>query len=302
MRFEKEAWERYSVYQNRAKRIARKNSANVEMEALPLLKTVLDTYNVAGETDLGVVKIPVKQIVGVVAEEDRDAYVSDFFPLPSVNSEFAEKWTMMFMENLSDAGLSNPIRCYEFLGKFYVVDGKKRVSAAKAQGTIMIDAQVTRILPVETDDPEIQSYYEFVKTYEKTGLYQIAFTQPGKADSFLKAMGYEPDHTWSEMDRFSFMFHWYPFDRALEVAFDNQLNITTADTVLVLLRNHSIAELRKLQSWVLAEMMQDASADLFKIGIVILFPASLSLRRLPNYYPNGGLRHAMMTACSFSDP
>ena len=205
------------------------------MAALPLLKTVLDTYNVAGETDLGVVKIPVKQIVGVVAEEDRDAYVSDFFPLPSVNSEFAEKWTMMFMENLSDAGLSNPIRCYEFLGKFYVVDGKKRVSAVKAQGTIMIDAQVTRILPVETDDPEIQSYYEFVKTYEKTGLYQIAFTQPGKADSFLKAMGYEPDHNWSEMDRFGFMFHWYPFDRALEVAFDNQLNITTADAVLVLL-------------------------------------------------------------------
>ena len=272
MRFEKEAWERYSVYQNQAKRIARKYSANVEMAALPILKIVLDTYNVAGETDLGVVKIPVKQIVGVVAEEDRDAYVSDFFPLPSVNSEFAEKWTMMFMENLSDAGLSNPIRCYEFLGKFYVVDGKKRVSAVKAQGTIMIDAQVTRILPVETDDPEIQSYYEFVKTYEKTGLYQIAFTQPGKADSFLKAMGYEPDHTWSEMDRYSFMFHWYPFDRALEVAFDNQLNITTADAVLVLLKNHSIAELRKLPSWVLAEMMQDASADLFKIGNCDIIP------------------------------
>ena len=38
------------------------------MAALPLLKNVHDTYNVAGETDLGVVKIPVKQIVGVVAE------------------------------------------------------------------------------------------------------------------------------------------------------------------------------------------------------------------------------------------
>ena len=116
MRFEKEAWERYSVYQNQAKRIARKNSADVEKAALPLLKTVLDTYNVAGETDLGVIKIPVKQIVGVVAEEDTDAYVSDFFPVHSVNSEFAEKWTMMCMEHLSGAGLSNPIRCYEFLG------------------------------------------------------------------------------------------------------------------------------------------------------------------------------------------
>ena len=266
MRFEKEAWDRYSVYQNQAKRIARKNSANVEMAALPLLKTVLDTYNVAGETDLGVVKIPVKQIVGVVAEEDRDVYVSDFFPLPSVNSEFAAKWTTLFMENLSDAGLSDPIRCYEFLGKFYVLDGKKRVSAVKAQGTVMIDADVTRILPVETDDPQIQSYYEFVKTYEKTGLYQIAFTEPGKTDSFLKAIGYNPDHIWGEMDRYSFMFHWYPFDRALEVAFDNQLKITTADAVLVLMKHHSIAELRNLPSWTLAEMMQDARLDLYQIN------------------------------------
>ena len=40
MRFEKEAWERYSVYQNQAKRIVRKNSADVEKAALPLLKTV----------------------------------------------------------------------------------------------------------------------------------------------------------------------------------------------------------------------------------------------------------------------
>ena len=119
MRFEKEAWERYSVYQNQAKRIARKNSANVEMAALPLLKTVLDTYNVAGETDLGVVQIPVKQIVGVVAEEDRDAYVSDFFPLPSVNSEFAVKWTTLFMENHHVVYLyltSSPSRWLSFYG------------------------------------------------------------------------------------------------------------------------------------------------------------------------------------------
>ena len=79
-------------------------------------------------------------------------------------------------------------------------------------------------------------------------------------------MGYEPDHIWSEMDRYSFMFHWYPFDRALELAFDNQLNITTADAVLVLLKNQSIDELRKLPSWTLAEMLQDARFDLYQIN------------------------------------
>ena len=266
MRFEKEAWERYSVVQNQAKRVVRKGAFDGKDTALPVLESVLDQNKVAGEVDLGVVDIPVNQIVGIASDSDRDIYTSDFLPLLSIKSEFAEQWTQLFMEHLSNAGLANPIRVYEYLGKFYVVDGKKRVSAVKAHGAMTIKANVPRILPIESDAPEIQSYYEFIKTYEKTGLYQIAFTQPGKADSFLKAMGYEPDHIWSDMDRYGFMFHWYPFERALEVAFDGLLNITTADAVLVLLKNHSMDDLRKLHSWTLAEMMQDVRLELYRIS------------------------------------
>ena len=36
--------------------------------------------------------------------------------------------------------------------------------------------------------------------------------------------------------------------------------------ILVLLKNHSIAELRNLHSWTLAEMMQDARLDLYQIN------------------------------------
>ena len=272
MRFHKEAWERYSVVQNQAKRVARKGSFNGKDAALPVLESVLDQTKVAGEVDLGVVDIPVNQIVGIASDSDRDIYASDFLPLLSIKSEYAEQWTQLFMEHLSDAGLANPIRVYEFLGKFYVVDGKKRVSVVKALGSMTIRACVTRIMPVQTDELRIQSYYEFVKTYEKTGLYQIAFSQVGQADRFLEALGYNPDHVWNESDRYSFMFHWYPFERALEVAFDGLLNITTADAVLVLLKNHSIAELRNLPSWVLAEMMQDVSDDLCKIGNCDIIP------------------------------
>ena len=50
------------------------------------------------------------------------------------------------------------------------------------------------------------------------------------------------------------------------VAFDGLLNITTADAVLVLLKNHSIAELRSTPSWTLAEMMQNARLDLYQIN------------------------------------
>lgn len=59
MRFQTEVWERYSVSQNRAKRMVRRGA---EM-TLPVFESVLEKTKVAGEVDLGVVEIPVNQIV-----------------------------------------------------------------------------------------------------------------------------------------------------------------------------------------------------------------------------------------------
>nr|MBQ8244099.1 hypothetical protein [Oscillospiraceae bacterium] len=266
MLFQTEAGERYSVFQNRAKQIVRKGIASGMEVTLPVLDTVVDRTRVAGEVDLGVLNIPVNQIVGIVSDSDTDTYTSDFLPLPSVTSGYAETWVRLYMEHLSGTDLAEPIRCYEYLGKFYVSDGKKRVSVLKADGAMMVKASVTRILPVKTDDPQILSYYEFVKTFEKTGLYQIAFTQPGNADSFLKALGYNPDHVWNENDRNSFAFYWYPFEQALIRAFDGVLTITTADALMVLLKNHSYAQLREMPSWTLAELMQEAWPEMYRIS------------------------------------
>lgn len=266
MRFQTEVWERYSVISNQARRNVRRSAHNGTDTTLPMLESVLNQKNIAGEVDLGVVNIPVKQIVGIASNSDKDLYTADFLPIPSIRSEYAQKWTQIYLEHLSDAGLSEPIRCYEYLGAFYVVDGKKRVSVLKAHGELQVKSQVTRIMPVQSDDPKIQSYFEFVRTYEKTGLYQIAFSQTGKADAFLKALGYEPDHVWNETDRFGFIFHWYPFERALKVAFDGSLNITSADALMVLLENHSYVELRDMPSWTLAELMQESWVDMYKIA------------------------------------
>lgn len=266
MRFQTEAWERYSVLQNQAMRVVRKCTANGENVALPLLASVLDQNKVAGEVDLGVVDIPVNQIVGIASDSGNENYASDFLPLPSLKSGFAEVWTRLYMAHLSDAGLAEPIRCYEYLGKFYVLDGKKRVSAVKAHGSMMISSHVTRIMPVMSEDPKIRCYYEFVKTYEKTGLYQIAFSQEGTADKFLEALGYNPEYVWTDTDRYGFLFRWYPFERAVEVAFDGLLNITTADAVMVLLKKHDYEELKETPSWTLAEMIQESWVDMYRIA------------------------------------
>ena len=265
MRFQTEVWERYADSQNRAKRALRKATAKGTDMKLPVLNDILDRNKLAYTVELGIVEIPVSQIVGIGIDTDRDLYIRDFRPLSSVQSEFAEAWTEIYKQHLTDTGLVDPIRCCEYLGKFYVIDGKKRVSVLKAHGTMMVRAEVTRFLPELSEDPQIQSYYEFLKTYEKTGLYQVAFTQPGQADGFLKALGHDSAHVWDENDRFSLLFHWRPFERALEIAFDGMLNITTADAMMVLFRNHTYTELCKMPSWVLAELMQESWEDMYRI-------------------------------------
>ena len=266
MRFQSEVWERYSAAQNRAKRAMRRESGNGGASALVSIESVLAQAKVAGEMELGVCEIPVDQIVGVASDRDKELYAVDFMPIPSVKTDFAETWCNLYLEYLSDNGLAEPIRCYEYMGKFYVIDGKKRVSVLKTHGAMVIKAQVTRILPVKTEDPAIQSYYQFVKTFEKTGLYQIAFTQPADNDAFLEAIGYSPDHIWNDSDRWSFTIHWYQFEKAFKLAFGGYLNITTADAVRVLLKNHTFAELKEQTSWALAELMQESWYELYKIS------------------------------------
>lgn len=80
MEFQTEAWERYSDSQNRAKRIVRRGADMT----LPVLESILDKTKVAGEVDLGVIEIPVNQIVGIASDRDKEIYTSDFLPLSSI--------------------------------------------------------------------------------------------------------------------------------------------------------------------------------------------------------------------------
>ena len=54
--------------------------------------------------------------------------------------------------------------------------------------------------------------------------------------------------------------------KALKLAFGGYLNITTADAVLVLLKNHTYAEMKDMTSWALAELMQESWYELYKIS------------------------------------
>ena len=125
MRFQKEVWETYSTAQNYARRVIRRNERNGIVNVLPALADVLEGEATSGKLELGVLEIPVDQIVGIATESGKENYTSDFLPVPSVKSDFAEAWCNLYLEFLSDKGLTDPVQCFEYMGKFYVADGKK---------------------------------------------------------------------------------------------------------------------------------------------------------------------------------
>ena len=120
-------------------------------------------------------------------------------------------------------------------------------------------------MPVMTQEPEIVKYYEFLADYEKTGLYQVAFTQSDSFAKFQVAFGHEADYVWNDGDRFSFLFNLPPVAYALNDAFNGKLRITAADAMLALLEDHSFAELRKMPPWELSKLLQNSWEKLYKI-------------------------------------
>ena len=87
---------------------------------LQVLDEVLSDHMVAGQVDLGLIEIPLEQIVGTKTAGRNNAFSSDFLPLLGEDSEFAIKWRQLCCAHLGDEGIHDPIRCFEYLGRFYV--------------------------------------------------------------------------------------------------------------------------------------------------------------------------------------
>lgn len=265
MKFEKEVWARYSQVHSLAKKNARKAERN-GMERFPkFLKNELNGMNAENTVDLGTIAIPVNRIIGTATFEEGDLYSPDFLPLASMNSPYANDWCQLYMEYLTDKGWDSPIRCIEYLGNFYVLDGKKRVSVLNAHGAYETEAIVTRIMPENTESEDVQSYLEFLKDYEKTGLYQVRFTQPGCFAKLQAALGNDEEYVWNESDRFSFLFTLLPVETALRSAYHGYLNVTAADALLMLLEEYSYLEVRKMQPWDLTKVLANSWVKLYKI-------------------------------------
>ena len=111
---------------------------------LEVLDDILPGRGAYSEVPLGLVQIPVDQIAGTKTGGRSSAFAGNFMPILREGTEFSQKWQQLSDSHVAE-GIREPIKAYEYMNKFYVLEGNKRVSVLKFYGATAVPGTVTRI-------------------------------------------------------------------------------------------------------------------------------------------------------------
>lgn len=239
-----EALEEYVHAQRRAQREYREKIAAGQYPYLPVLDDILEKANVENQLPIGLVEVPMELLVGTKTAGRTAAFAANFMPLLGVNTEFASKWVSLCQAHVEE-GIRDPIRCFEYMGRFYVQEGNKRVSVLKYFQADSITANVTRVMPKYSDSPEVRLYYEFVEYYPLCGMYTLTFTQEGSFARLQKALGKAPGEKWTEDDRAEILSLYNWVKKAYFARGGASMRPTPGDVLLLLVRFYTLADLKK---------------------------------------------------------
>ena len=211
-----------------------------------VLDDILRESSVAGYSDLGVINIPSSLVIGVRSAGRIAALAGNFMPLLAAGTEFSSKWISLCEAHLSESGIRDPIECYEYLGRFYILEGNKRFSVLRSFDSPSVSAHVTRVIPIWSEDHEIQVYYEFMHFYSLSGQYGLSFRHRGQYAKLQAALGFEPEYVWSSAERRSFSSGFYHFCNALEKFHPAEHDILPGDALLLWLEFFPFSEIKNL--------------------------------------------------------
>ena len=248
----------YTKAQKLAEKCYRQAGSNGEYPYLPALEDILRENEIEGQIPLGQIEIPISLIAGVAQRERISAFASNFMPMLEYESEFGSKWSQL-CDSIHEVGLLNPITVMEYMQRFYVCEGNKRVSVSKYNGAVAIDAKVTRIIPKPNDTAEYQVYSEFMDFYRVAGIYEIQMSQPGEFPRLLQAitpteLPDDPEQKrplpppWDEELRRDVKFLYTVFSDYYRAKYEQRLSLTAGDAFLHFLEIYGFEQIRGLSS------------------------------------------------------
>lgn len=234
-------------YKNALRMGQKEYKARVTRGQYPYLQVLDELLRFAepqGETSLGLVNIPIDHIVGTKTEGRKNAFAANFMPLLEESSEFAVKWGALSDAHLEE-GIRDPIVAYEYLNRFYVQEGNKRVSVLKFFGAVSIPGTVKRIMPKRTDTVENRVYFDFLDFYRLTGVNSVWFSQPGRFKRLALAVKGDDVTPWTEEERAGFLSAYTRFRKLFKAMGGNKLPGTTGDAFLAYVKLHGYAALSR---------------------------------------------------------
>lgn len=207
-----------------------------EKPTLLVLDDILPSKGSYKEVPLGLVQIPLEQVVGTKTNGRSNAFARNFMPILDMDSEFARKWSDLSTSHVEE-GIREPVKAYEYMNQFYVEEGNKRVSVTKFFDGISIPGTVTRLVPKRTEDKENKIYYEFLDFYELSKINYIWFSKEGSFAKLQELVRKAPDETWSEEDCMEFHSIYFRFKKEYEGK-KTDLSITAGDAFLTFVEVH----------------------------------------------------------------
>ncbi|WP_274941629.1 BMP family ABC transporter substrate-binding protein [Chordicoccus furentiruminis] len=228
----------------KAKRIGERQVHRAVAQGQYPYPPALDDLVEAGlsEYPVGLAEVPLEMVAGTRTAGRQNAFSNGFMPILSANSEFAVKWSNLYDAQMTE-GIRDPIKAYEYMRRFYVQEGNKRVSVMKYLHMPLIMADVTRVLPKRSDEKDVKIYYEFLDFYNVCPLYEIGFTEEGSYAKLAELLGQDLVHQWREDAVQTLRSAYTYFDQVFQSKSGGKLKITAADAFLVYLTIYRIDDL-----------------------------------------------------------
>ena len=229
--------EEYNKARRAGEREYKNRLAKGEYPFVPALDDIVPDNEVLGRRPVGLIEIPVWLIEGTKTRARQNSFAPGFMPLLDQDTEFAIKWSNLYNAQMEE-GFNSPIKVYEYLHRFYVLEGNKRVSVSRFLDMPTIHADVTRIVPPEKVLEENPVYAEFLEFYKVCPLYDIVCTIPGSYREIAELLGHDPDdgERWSEEQVKALRTSFWNFSETVHALQSQMPDMPLGDAFLVYLR------------------------------------------------------------------
>lgn len=230
--------EAYTKAQKAGERESKAKRSKGEYPYLPALDDIAPDNATMTQQTIGLMEIPTWLIAGTKTRARQNSFAPNFMPLLGADSEFAMKWANLYQAQLSE-GFNSAIRVYEYMHRFYVLEGNKRVSVARYLEMPTIMADVVRLIPSDAVLAEHPIYAEFLDFYRVCPIYDIDCTVTGSYRNIAEMFGRSIDKNvepWPQDLVESLQYAYWKFSQIAYNGKGKAPDMPTGDAFLIYLR------------------------------------------------------------------